>query len=217
VGLEVKPALFDADNRNVTLTLDARARLLLLVLLLVLAAGVAGFMAVNRMHSSSESEPAPAPAPVTHTPSHPAATPAAKPHAAASSTKPQATPTKQRTVAKAPARPAPKPKPASPNELPAAIRRALAADQVVVVALYDPRAKIDGTALAEARAGAKLAGSSFVPIDVRRHGVDPLNAKYGAVHDPAILVLRPPESLFVRIDGFADRDTVAQAAVNAAS
>ena len=32
-----------------------------------------------------------------------------------------------------------------------------------------------------------------------------------------MLVLRPPDSLFVRIDGFADRDTVAQAADNAAS
>jgi hypothetical protein len=189
----------------VTRTLDARTRLLLLVLLLVIAAGVAGFMAFTRLHGSSNSEPAPVPAPVKHGPSHAAATPAAKPHA---------TPTKHRAVAKA----APKPKPAaSPNQLPVAIRRALAADQVVVVALYDPRAKIDGTALAEARAGTKLAGSSFVPIDVRGRGIDSLNAKYGAVQDPAVLVLRPPESLVVRIDGFADRDTVAQAAANASS
>jgi hypothetical protein len=196
-------------------TLDARARLLLLVLLLVLAAGIAGFMAYTRLHGSSDSEPAAAPAPVTHAP----ATPAAKPHtAAASSAKPHAATAKPRTVAKAPAHLRPKPKPApSPNQLPAAIRRALAADQVVVVALYDPRAKIDGTALAEARAGAKLAGSSFVKIDVRGHGVDSLNARYGAVQDPAVLVLRPPDSLIVRIDGFADRDTVAQAADNAAS
>ncbi|HEY7603483.1 MAG TPA: hypothetical protein VH760_04410 [Gaiellaceae bacterium] len=192
------------------ITLDARARLLLLVLLFVLAAGVAGFMAVTRMHGSSDSEPAAVPAPATHAP-------AAKPHVAKSAAKPHAAPAKHRAAAKAPARPAAKPKPASPNELPVAIRRALADDQVVVVALYDPRAKIDGTALAEAKAGAKLAGSSFVPIDVRGRGVDSLNAKYGAVQDPAVIVLRPPDSLFVRIDGFADRDTVAQAAVNAAS
>ena len=197
-------------------TLDARSRLLLLILLLVLAAGVAGYMAMTRLHGSSNSEPAAAPAPVTQTP----AKSVAKPHAAsATAAKPHATPAKHRTVAKAPVQPAtkPKPQPASPNQLPAAIRRALAADQVVVVALYDPRAKIDGTALAEARAGAKRAGSSFVPIDVRGRGVDSLNARYGAVHDPAVLVLRPPESLVVRIDGFADRDTVAQAADNAAS
>ena len=30
-----------------------------------------------------------------------------------------------------------------------------------------------------------------------------------------MLVLRPPGNLIVRIDGFADRDTVAQAAANA--
>jgi hypothetical protein len=37
------------------------------------------------------------------------------------------------------------------------------------------------------------------------------------IQDPAVLVLRPPGDLVVRIDGFADRDTVAQAAANAAS
>ena len=199
-------------------TVDPRTRLLLLVLLLVLAVGVAGFMAVTRLHGSSDSEPAAVPAPVTHTP----ARPAAKPHAAAATAaKPHAVPARHRSVAKVPAHPAPaaepKPQPPSPNQLPAAIRRALAADQVVVVALYDPNAKLDATALAEAKAGAKLAGSSFVKIDVRGRGVDSLNAKYGAVHDPAVLVLRPPDALVVRIDGFADRDTVAQAADNAAS
>ena len=35
--------------------------------------------------------------------------------------------------------------------------------------------------------------------------------------DPAVLVLRPPGTLVFRIDGFADRDTVAQAATNAAT
>ena len=89
---------------------------------------------------------------------------------------------------------------------------------MVVVALYDPRAKIDGTAMREARAGAEKAGSSFVPVDVRDNGdVDSLNSKYGVLQDPAVLVLRPPGSVVVRIDGFADRETVAQAALDAAS
>ena len=47
--------------------------------------------------------------------------------------------------------------------------------------------------------------------------VDSLHARYGVIQDPAVLVLRPPGDLVVRIDGFADRDTVAQAAVNAAA
>jgi hypothetical protein len=119
--------------------------------------------------------------------------------------KPKATP-KSRPVAVAPS-----------DQLPAAIRRALANQNVVVVALYDPKVKIDGTALREAKAGARLAGSSFVPINVRTNGIGALNAKYGVIQDPALLVLRPPGDLVVRIDGFADRDTVAQAAVDAAS
>ena len=47
--------------------------------------------------------------------------------------------------------------------------------------------------------------------------VDGLNIRFGVLQDPAILVLRPPGKLVVRIDGFADRDTVAQAAANAAT
>ena len=205
-----------------TRTLDARARLLLLVFLLVLAGGVLGVIAVQRLHGSGSSSDSSAPAPthVTHAPSR-AVKPAAGAHGATAA-KPHVAPAKHPAATKTPAA-RPKPKtPAVPgasgrNQLPVGIRRALASDQVIVVALYDPKAKIDGTALAEARAGAKLAGSSFVPIDVRRNGVDSLNAKYGAVHDPAVLVLRPPGSLVVRIDGFADRDTVAQAATDAAS
>src|SRR5581483_346608 len=102
------------------------------------------------------------------------------------------------------------------DELPPGIRQALASNHVVVVALYDPAAKIDDTALREAGAGALLAGVSFVPLDVSRDDVASLNSRYGVIQDPAVLVLRPPGDLVVRIDGFADRDTVAQAAANAA-
>ena len=103
------------------------------------------------------------------------------------------------------------------DQLPAAIRLAFTANHVVVVALYDPKAKIDDTAMREAQAGAQLAGALFAPIDVTKNEVDSLNAHYGVIQDPAVLVLRPPGDLVVRIDGFADRDTVAQAAANAAS
>jgi hypothetical protein len=174
--------------------------MLVLVLVLVLAAGAAGLMVFKRVRSSSEASP-------------PASTLRSL---APSPSKPKVA----RRAPLTPQKPAPKPRPvtaAPSDQLPAAIRSALAANLVVVVALYDPKAKIDGVAIREARAGAELAGSSFVPIDVRRNGVDSLNARYGAIQDPAVLVLRPPGSLVVRIDGFADRDTVAQAAVNAAS
>lgn len=201
-----------------TLTLDSRARVLLLTLLFVLAAGVAGFMWVQRLHGSdngSSATPAPAPAPV-HVAPKPVtpAVPLAMPPATRAM-KPTVVVTHPRP--KPHSKPAVKAAPSSPDQLPAGIRRALANGNVVVVALYDPRAKIDGTALGEAKAGARLSGSAFVKVDVRTHGVDSLNARYGAVQDPAVLVLTPPGTLVVRIDGFADRDTVAQAAANAAS
>ena len=193
-----------------THTLDQRARMLLLVLLLALAGAAAGLMTFKRLHGSNEASPTSVP--TTLKPAQTSVNPAAAPDAV--SKRPHAATPRRPAVA---TRPKPAGAPPPPNQLPLAIRRALAADQVVVVALYDPNAKIDGTALGEAREGARLAGSAFVPVDVRSHRVDSLNARYGAVQDPAVLVLRPPGSLVVRIDGFADRDTVAQAAVNAAS
>jgi hypothetical protein len=114
-------------------------------------------------------------------------------------------------------KPVPQPA-ASPGEvLPAAIRKAFAAHRTVVVSLYDPSATVDNTAMLEAAAGAKVAGTAFVSIDVTKHEVDSLNARYGVIEDPAVLVLRPSGEIAFRVDGFADRDTVAQAATNAKS
>jgi hypothetical protein len=186
-------------------TYDLRARPLLVILFLCVLAAAVGLFALQRGRSNDSSSTSGSAAPTA-----PRAHAARK---AAASHRATATPARPKPKAK------PKPKPARVVEpgdkLPVAISEALAADEVVVVALYDPRAKIDGTAMAEARAGAEKAGSSFVPIDVRGKGVESLNAMYGVLQDPAVLVLRPPGSLVVRIDGFADRDTVAQAALNA--
>jgi hypothetical protein len=187
-------------------TSDLRARPVLLVLVLVVAAAGVALLMLQRMHGSSgSSESSSAPAPVVQKPAAPK--PASK----------QQRPSRHRAAPAAPKTAKAPTKRLPAADLPVAIRRAFAADQVVVVSLFDPRARIDGSARAEARAGARLAGSSFVPIDVRRRSVESLNAKYGAIQDPAVLVLRPSGELVVRIDGFADRDTVAQAAVNAAS
>ena len=182
------------------MTYDLRARPLVVLLFLFVAAAAAALLVLQRQHTGDS------------------ASSTAKPAVTAHRLRSKAMPAHR----SASARPKPKPKPrkvvAPTDQLPRAIRLALAADRVVVVALYDPRAKIDGTAMREARAGAEKAGSSFVPVDVRDNGnVDSLNSKYGVLQDPAVLVLRPPGSLVVRIDGFADRETVAQAALNAAS
>jgi len=44
-----------------------------------------------------------------------------------------------------------------------------------------------------------------------------LTKKLGVLPDPALLVYRRPGDLVTRINGFADRETVAQAAKNAKS
>ncbi len=182
------------------MTYDLRARPLLVILFLCVLAAAVGLFALQRARSADSGSTSGSAAP-TAPRAHAARKAAASHRAPAARPKPKARP---------------KPAVVEPGDkLPVAIRQALAADDVVVVALYDPRAKIDGTAMAEARAGAEKAGSSFVPVDVRGKGVESLNTMYGVLQDPAVLVLRPPGSLVVRIDGFADRDTVAQAALNA--
>ena len=179
-----------------TLPISPRSRALLIVVVLALAAAGAGLILLGRAQSSTDASPGqatpPKPTPPTSRGPRPSKTaPTARGGGGAQTS--------------------------AGDRLPVAIQQALTANRVVVVALYDPRAKIDGTALREASAGAQLAGTTFVPVDVTKNEVDSLNARYGVIQDPAVLVLRPPGDLVVRIDGFADRDTVAQAAANAAS
>jgi thiol:disulfide interchange protein len=55
-----------------------------------------------------------------------------------------------------------------------------------------------------------------VPVDVLdKEQVQALTERFGVVSDPAVLVFRAPGRLYVRLDGFVDRETVAQAAQNA--
>jgi hypothetical protein len=192
----------------VNTTVSARSRLLAILGVLILAVAAAGLLMVRRLQArASASNHQPITVPKPH-PRHglPAAT-RATPHSA---TKAALTPPKRSGAAPATAAPQ-----QAPNGLPPAVERELSANHVVVVSLYDPNAKIDGTALREAQAGAALSGAAFVPIDVTTSAIDGLNKRFGVLQDPAVLVLRPPGDLIVRIDGFADRDTVAQAAANA--
>jgi hypothetical protein len=189
----VKPPQRFADNGTVNMPFTPHVRAALLVLVLAFAAAGAGLMVLGRAQDSNDASPSPT-KPATATPRTNRPTPAtgARPHSTAT-------------------------RPAVRDRLPAAIQQPLSANRVVVVMLFDPKAKIDDTALREASAGAQLAGSTFVPVDVTTRQVDALNLRYGVIQDPAVLVLRPPGDLVVRIDGFADRATVAQAAANAAS
>ena len=117
----------------------------------------------------------------------------------------------------APKKPAPKPAALLPGLAPE-VAAALRSHDVVVVSLFDPQARVDQISLAEASAGAKAAHAGFVPLDVLRQGqAGPLVRQLGVLPDPAVLVYRRPGDIVARFDGFADRDTVAQAVANAAT
>jgi hypothetical protein len=110
--------------------------------------------------------------------------------------------------------------------MPAALALALRSHRVVVVSLYTPGASVDAMATEEAKHGAALAGAGFVSFNIADDKViSPLSslltgaptAADRVLDGPAVLVFERPSGLFVRFNGFADRDTVAQAAANAAT
>jgi len=101
--------------------------------------------------------------------------------------------------------------------LPNSIATALGRQRVVVVSIYNPYSEVDGIAFAEARAGAKNAGVGFVGLNVLSQAqVGKLTQTLGLLPDPGFLVYTRPGTLVARINGFADKETVAQAAQNAA-
>ena len=200
-----------------TLTLSPPVRIAALV-------GVAAALALGAMFmlmGRSGSEPAAAPVHIIH---HPFG-PGVKTHAkSAAKTAPvvhaktaaKAAAKRAPVVHRAPERPAAEVA-ALAAGLPLSLARALAQHSIVVVELTNPQSEVDGIAFAEARAGAAAAGVGFVPLNVLSQAdVGKLTERFGQVlPDPGLLVYRRPSNLVIRIDGFVDKDTVAQAAHNA--
>jgi hypothetical protein len=192
-----------------------QTRILALVGLLAVI-GVAVYVVALSRRSDSASEPAPAVA-------APKVEAKARPQASA----PAAKRTAPARPAPAPAKPKPQPKPtvdlavaaALKEGLPRPVAQAFAAHRVVVVGLFASDAAVDQLARTEAEAGAREAGVGFVGVDVlddetaTRALVEKLNIHAA----PAVLVFTRPGTLAVRIDGFSDHETVAQAAVGAAA
>jgi hypothetical protein len=208
----------------VTFTLSPPVRIAALVGLLAAVLGGGAMMMMGR----SEAELA-TPHVIKHHPFGTAAKPAKraaatpapavvpKKHAAA---KPKPVAAKPKPVAAKPA-----PKPVTPSAvtialkagLPVPLARALGRHSVVVVSLYNPYSEVDGIAFAEARAGAALGGAGFLPLNVlSRAEVGKLTELLGVLPDPGVLVYTRPSTLSIRLSGFADKETVAQAAQNAA-
>jgi len=101
--------------------------------------------------------------------------------------------------------------------LPRTVARALAERPVAVVALTSHEDQIDQMAAAEARAGAALAGASYVAVSVDTDGAAAtLTRVLGALPSaPASLVYERPGTLYTTLVGFNDRTTIQQAAATA--
>ncbi len=178
----------------------------LVVGLAVLALG-AGFLLMSRGQPTSEAAEHTV-IPLSQRKGAKVAKPKAKPNRPARKPKPKPKP-----------KPAPKPKPTPPETedgLPGALSAALARNPVVVVSLYAPDVELDEMAMQEAKAGAAAAGAGFVALNVLNESQSrPLAKELGVLEDPAVLVFRRPGELVVRFSGFADKQTVLQAARNA--
>ena len=124
----------------------------------------------------------------------------------------------QAAKAKAAAKPAPKkvvPK-IPPTGFPVAVDRALAKHKVVVVSLVVPGSRVDELAAGEAKAGAKLGGAGFLILNVLNERVaHAVLTKLNGLKQPNLLVLKRSGEVALALEGFVDRETVAQAAANA--
>jgi hypothetical protein len=176
-----------ADRRAVSFAAPIQTRLVV-VLGVAAALGLAVFM-LTRSGSSNDTT-------TVATPSH---SEAAKPT--------QTKPAGQKAV---PAKPAVKLNPG----LPANLARALRRERVVVAAVWAPNAG-DKDALSQARAGAHDVGAGFVVLNVlEERKAKALERLAGPISDPSVLVFKRPGTIAVRLEGFVDSTTVAQAAQN---
>jgi hypothetical protein len=99
--------------------------------------------------------------------------------------------------------------------LPAPVHYALLRQPTIVVSLYG-KGSVDAAAAAEARAGASLGHAGFVGLDIRRdRWAGPIADFDASAADPAVLVVRRPGVIVRRLDGYQDRQIVAQAAHDA--
>jgi hypothetical protein len=103
--------------------------------------------------------------------------------------------------------------------LPRSIARGLEAHRVTLVALTSSSDSVAVLATRETKAGARLAGASFVRVSVDHDGGDAsaLTALLGKLPvAPATLVYIRPGTLYLQMPGFNDKTTVQQAAHSAA-
>jgi hypothetical protein len=174
---------------------------------LIAAIGGAAMLTLQKRHSS-------APVVATTPPKAAATSPA---RSRATTTPKAAAPTRTATT---PAKKAPTPVVAT-NGLPTALNVALHGHKIVVVSIFDPQSSTDAISYAEAKAGAGEAGAGFLAVSVLDNPVagalTSLLPGGGLLPEPGVLIYRRPGTLVQLINGFADRDVIAQAAATSAT
>jgi hypothetical protein len=99
---------------------------------------------------------------------------------------------------------------------PKTIASVLRSHRVAVVLLYDPQSKVDSFSLAEAQHGADLANAGFLRVNIlKQRQAAPFAKAYGVLQAPTVLFFARPGKLVQKLVGFADQETVTQAALNA--
>jgi hypothetical protein len=94
----------------------------------------------------------------------------------------------------------------------------LRSHNVVVVSLWGTGGKIDAMSRDEAAAGAEAVGAGFVSFNVLDRGreAEALTLELGVVlRAPTVLLFTSGGKLANTLEGFRDRETVGQAALNA--
>jgi hypothetical protein len=99
--------------------------------------------------------------------------------------------------------------------LPAPLRHSLRSSREVIAVVSSPGVPGDADAVQQARAGAAAAHVGFTVLDVTRAPIAAALAMW-APHaaDPTVLVVKRPGNVAVELDGYADQDMVAQAALD---
>jgi hypothetical protein len=97
------------------------------------------------------------------------------------------------------------------------IASALRHHRVVVVLLYDPQSKIDSYSVGETELGAANAHAGFLRVNVLdARQSEPFAKTYQSLETPAVLFFTRGGKLVQKLTGFADHESVTQAATNAA-
>jgi hypothetical protein len=196
----------------VNLTLSPQIKILALVGLLA-AVGLAASMFVLGGSTKKTSTVA------VHTPRRHATKPRTAVHTHAPAKHATKTPTVSHPKAHKKAKPAGFHGNAVYAQLPKALQWQLAHHNVVVVSFYNPSSNVDAISVAEAHAGATDAGAGFLLVSVLDNKVAGILTALlpggGLLPDPGVIVYRAPGDVALRLDGFADRASVAQAATNA--